>query len=271
MTKHFAPQLLRLALMPVLLTAMTACGGTTTQEIRPTAASPVQPSPTAVAPIEVRITLTEFAIESSQTTFQTGVPYRFVIDSAGTLAHDFRITPRGESQSMINMPSDGHDHQHDNELMIVKESELAPGTTYSKDITFEQPGEFEFACHVAGHLAGGMLLPVDVTGRVVSMPTRIAPDSIRYDPAMMPGMACHAMGVTIAGDCTPEDVERIKAQILEKEAALLETLGGGLPASPTREGAIVGDADPAQLDDHHDGTAVDDHGHEPAATPTASG
>ena len=228
---------LRLALIPAVMMALVACGAPAATD--PTASdAPVpteaaagtagQETPAAAGPIEVRIKMTEYVIESSLTTFQTGVPYRFIMDSAGVLAHDFRITPRGESQAMIGMQTDGHAHEHGNELMVVKEPDLPPGAQVTKDITFNQPGEYEFACHVAGHLEAGMLLPIMVTGEVVAMPTPIDPASIAFDADMMAGSPCHAMGLTIMGDCQPEDVERLKADILAKDAAFREKLGGAM-------------------------------------------
>jgi len=56
------------------------------------------------SPIEVQITLSEFKIEAPQTTFDTDTAYRFVIKNEGTIAHDWSIMPRGEtdeSQALI--------------------------------------------------------------------------------------------------------------------------------------------------------------------------
>ncbi len=229
-------RLLGLASISAALAALVACTGSIATDQPPTEVAPTgvparPASPTegwvAAGPIEVRIKMTEFAIESSLTTFRTGVPYRLVLDSAGALAHDFRITPRGEAQSMVGMQSDGHAHEHGNELLIVPEPDLPPGATVTKDITFNQPGDFEFACHVAGHLEAGMVLPIAVAGETVVMPTPIDPASIRFDAGAMADMPCHAMGLTIMGDCRPEDVERLKAEILAKDAAMRDRLGGG--------------------------------------------
>jgi uncharacterized cupredoxin-like copper-binding protein len=98
---------------------------------------------------EVQITLSEFKIESPQTTFTTGTPYRFVIKNEGTISHDWAIMPRGatdESQALAQ----------------VDESQLPPGATVTQEFTFTQAGDFEFACHVPGHYEAGMLLPISV-------------------------------------------------------------------------------------------------------------
>lgn len=98
---------------------------------------------------EVQITLSEFAIESPQTSLATDTPYRFVIKNEGTIAHDWSIMPRGETDE-------------GQALVQVDEDELPPGATVTREFTFTQAGDFEFACHVPGHYEAGMLLPITV-------------------------------------------------------------------------------------------------------------
>src|SRR5574341_2131311 len=43
-------------------------------------------------PVEVQVTLTEFGIEASQSTFKVGQPYRFVVTNEGALAHEFMVS-----------------------------------------------------------------------------------------------------------------------------------------------------------------------------------
>ncbi|MGD8623033.1 MAG: cupredoxin domain-containing protein [Anaerolineae bacterium] len=100
-------------------------------------------------PAEVQITLSEFKIESSQTTFDTGTPYRFVIKNEGTIAHDWAIMPRGETDTS-------------QALIKVDEDELPPGATVTQEFTFTDAGDWEFACHVPGHYEAGMLLHITV-------------------------------------------------------------------------------------------------------------
>ncbi len=98
---------------------------------------------------EVQITLSEFKIESSQTTFASGTPYRFVIKNEGTISHDWAILPRGETDES-------------QALIKVDEDQLPPGATVTREFTFTQTGDFEFACHVPGHYEAAMLLPIAV-------------------------------------------------------------------------------------------------------------
>lgn len=100
-------------------------------------------------PTEVQITLSEFKIESSQTTFTTGTPYRFVIKNEGSVAHDWAIMPRGGTDTS-------------QALVQVDEDELPPGATVTQEFTFTESGDWEFACHVPGHYEAGMLLPITV-------------------------------------------------------------------------------------------------------------
>jgi uncharacterized cupredoxin-like copper-binding protein len=101
------------------------------------------------SPTDVQITLSEFKIDSAQTTFATGTPYRFVIKSEGTIPHNWAIMPRGETDESQT-------------LVRVDESQLPPGTTVAWDLTFTQVGDFESACHLPGHCEAGMLLPSTV-------------------------------------------------------------------------------------------------------------
>jgi uncharacterized cupredoxin-like copper-binding protein len=99
------------------------------------------------SPTEVQLTLSEFKIESPQTTFTTNTPYRFVIKNEGAISHDWAIMPRGETDTS-------------QALVQVDEDELPPGATVAREFTFTQAGDFEFACRVPGHYEAGMLLPI---------------------------------------------------------------------------------------------------------------
>jgi uncharacterized cupredoxin-like copper-binding protein len=101
------------------------------------------------SPTEVQVALSEFKIDSSQTTFTTGTPYRFVIKNEGTVPHNWAIMPRGEtdeSQALISVGAD----------------QLPPGATVTRDYTFTQTGDWEFACHLPGHYEAGMFLHITV-------------------------------------------------------------------------------------------------------------
>lgn len=101
------------------------------------------------SPTEVQINLSEFKIESPQTTFTIGTPYRFAIKNEGAISHNWAIMPRGETNES-------------QALIKVDEDELPQGATATREFTFTEAGDFEFACHVPGHYEAGMLLPITV-------------------------------------------------------------------------------------------------------------
>jgi uncharacterized cupredoxin-like copper-binding protein len=136
----FKKVLVVLALSGLLL---TACGGSKTSE--------------------VKITLSEFGIESSTTDFQKGVPYHFVVTNEGTVEHEMMVMPPVMSDSMgMAMDMGEMDKMA---LVMIEASDLPAGATASFDYTFRElapDGSLEFACHTPGHYEAGMKLPISV-------------------------------------------------------------------------------------------------------------
>jgi len=102
-------------------------------------------------PISVNIKLnSKYEIESSLMTFSKGVPYRFIVYNAGTVKHDWAIMPKGETDLR-------------KALVSIEEDQLPPNTVVVSDVvTFEQAGEYEFACHYRNHYEKGMKTPITV-------------------------------------------------------------------------------------------------------------
>ncbi len=100
-------------------------------------------------PVDVTVTLSEYKFQSSLTTFSQGVPYRFIVMNAGRKEHEFAIMPKGVSDTS-------------KALVEVDEDDLPPNTTVTRTFTFNQTGDFEFACHVGHHYEKGMVLPIVV-------------------------------------------------------------------------------------------------------------
>lgn len=113
--------------------------------------------PTPTPPAGLQITLAEFAIDSPQTNFTVETPVHFVITNAGSVPHEFVITPR----MMGGMPMDMK-AMHRMALLAIEEDELPAGATVEADFTFNRAGEYEFACHLPGHYEAGMVLPIVV-------------------------------------------------------------------------------------------------------------
>ena len=112
---------------------------------------------------EVKITLTEFGIESSMTEFQTGVPYHFVATNAGAVEHEIMIMPP-LMEDQMGMATDMEELDK-SALAMIEASELPAGATASFDYTFTEvapAGTLEFACHIPGHYEAGSKLPITV-------------------------------------------------------------------------------------------------------------
>lgn len=115
-----------------------SCGGTTTAQT-------------------VQVTLTDYKIESSLTTFTHNSAYHFVITNKGAVQHEFMIVApmMGMNLSMQEM----------DKMALAHIPTINPGETRTLDYTFAQtasPGKLEFACHITDHYQRGMHLGIVV-------------------------------------------------------------------------------------------------------------
>ena len=110
---------------------------------------------------EVTITLTDFGMESSRTSFEVGVPYHFTVTNNGAINHEIMLmAPMMEGEMGMTM-----DEMDEMALAMIEGDELPPGATKTLDYTFTEPaptGTLEFACHIEGHYVAGMKLPITV-------------------------------------------------------------------------------------------------------------
>ncbi len=135
-------------LLPALALVLASCGGAASQG--------------GSGATEVKVTLSEFKVDSSLTNFSVGVPYRFVVSNKGAIPHEVMVisTEVGKMASGAMM-----EEMHEKALFEIEESELGPGATKTLEFTFTEPaasGTLEFACYVPGHYEGGMKLPITV-------------------------------------------------------------------------------------------------------------
>lgn len=149
-------------LMTMIL--VSACG------TQPTAtAAPTQPpatettNQTEASPAgnstEVTITLADNTIEASQTTFQVGVPYTFVIKNAGRHAHNFNISIPVSEAGSLNAALESA-------LLAVPREQLSAGASATVEFTFPESAagqNLEFSCLIKRHYEDKMLLPITVT------------------------------------------------------------------------------------------------------------
>jgi uncharacterized cupredoxin-like copper-binding protein len=124
---------------------LAACGGT----------------PAPKNPVDVQITVNEFNITSSLTSFSVGVPYQFVVSNKGSAPHEIFIMAVTNEQ----MSADQIQALKAAALDGITGDDLTPGATQSMTYTFTKAypaGTLEFACHVTGHYEAGMKLPIIV-------------------------------------------------------------------------------------------------------------
>jgi hypothetical protein len=104
--------------LTVLLTALTACGGTTLSANAETISSVVT----------VQITLTDLKIESSLTTFSQDVPYHFVITNKSTREREFLLGPLIQPGMTMNDVE---------KQKLFGFAVITPGVTKSTNFTFK--------------------------------------------------------------------------------------------------------------------------------------
>jgi len=101
------------------------------------------------APREVDVVMTDFHFALSDSVFVAGVEYRFILQNSGQEAHEWAVVPRGALDEA-------------DLLVEVEEEDLPPGATVAFEYTFPAPGEYDFACFMAGHYEAGMVTPIRV-------------------------------------------------------------------------------------------------------------
>lgn len=92
-------------------------------------------------------------------TVKQGETIKFVIKNTGAMLHEFVIgTPKENAEHaalMVKFPNMEHSEPY--------MAHVPPGKTGEIIWTFNQPGEFEFACLIAGHYQAGMRGTVHVS------------------------------------------------------------------------------------------------------------
>ena len=103
------------------------------------------------APFDVAIELGEFFVNPETTTLIAGQPYRFVVTNNGLATHELVIEPAGAEDAPLEL--DGAESEVE---------DIAKGETKEFTWTFDEPGDYQFACYVADHYKHGMLVPFTV-------------------------------------------------------------------------------------------------------------
>ncbi len=138
--KRFHPAILALCLWSLVL---AACSGRTPSSQTKTA------PPTG--PQQVNVTIGDFYIHSSVTTFFTGTPYQFVITNMGAHHHDFFIMHPMQTATMTMAEVYSY--------ALTNVYNIAPNETKTLKGMFHHsapPGMLELSCHYGGHYEAGM-------------------------------------------------------------------------------------------------------------------
>lgn len=87
-----------------------------------------------------------------------GDTVRFVVKNDGKVMHEFVIGTKAENDAHAEMMMKHPGMEHDEPYM----AHVAPGKTGEIVWTFNRPGDFDFACLIAGHYQAGMVGQIKV-------------------------------------------------------------------------------------------------------------
>jgi len=99
----------------------------------------------------IQVWLDEFSIQADQVTLTAGREYTFVVTNAGLGIHEFVIEPAGANDEPLEMAGDEAEIE-----------DIAAGSTAELPWTFDEPGMYQFTCHIPGHFENGMVLEFEV-------------------------------------------------------------------------------------------------------------
>ena len=130
------------AVLGLIVLALAACGGTSSGNSN-----------------QVNVSLSDFKVQSSQTTFVPGQTYHFVVTNDGNTNHEFMVmTP-------MNTDMNGMQQMDKMALYYISSDQLPSKASKSFDYTFPSSAaqqSLEFSCHLPGHYEAGMRLSITV-------------------------------------------------------------------------------------------------------------
>lgn len=109
----------------------------------------------------VTIGMKEMRFSPETIDVRQGETIRFVIRNEGKLLHELVIGTKKELDEHAAMMVKFPNMEHDEPYM----AHVSPGKTGEIVWTFNRPGEFNFACLIAGHFQTGMVGKITVTPR----------------------------------------------------------------------------------------------------------
>ncbi len=111
------------------------------------------PGPGTAEPRTIEVTaLDELAYDPASIEVEAGETVRFVVSNAGEVEHEFVLGDM-DMQEMAEEQMSGGMGEH---VQAMASLRIASGQTAETTVTFAEPGELFYACHVGGHYRGGM-------------------------------------------------------------------------------------------------------------------
>ena len=92
---------------------------------------------------------------------QMGETLEIVVRNAGAMLHEFVLGTKKELDEHAALMLRFPDMEHDEPYM----AHVPPGKTGQIVWTFNRPGDFEFACLIAGHYQAGMVGKITVSAK----------------------------------------------------------------------------------------------------------
>ncbi len=129
-----------IAVLGMMVLVLAACGGASSSTTN-----------------QVNVSLSDFKVQSSQTTFVPGQTYHFVVTNDGHTNHEFMVMP----PMATGMNSMGQMDKM--ALYHISSDQLPQGASKSFDYSFPSSAtqqSLEFSCHLPGHYEVGMHLPI---------------------------------------------------------------------------------------------------------------
>jgi predicted lipoprotein with Yx(FWY)xxD motif/uncharacterized cupredoxin-like copper-binding protein len=109
-------------------------------------------TPAATGDTTIAVELGEFYFAPETTTLQVGQEYTFVLTNVGVLIHEFVIEPAGTVDEPLETDTGEEAEVED----------IGPGETAELTFTFDEPGQYQFSCHIPGHFENGMVVEITV-------------------------------------------------------------------------------------------------------------
>ena len=101
----------------------------------------------------IKVTMTEFSFVPNTFTVPAGQQIKISATNSGAVAHDFMIMKHGQELTGHGMP--GTD-SHAGAFWALEQ--IPPGESVQAEFTApDEPGEYQIACGVPGHLDAGMV------------------------------------------------------------------------------------------------------------------